>query len=115
MSDIRVHSAERVVTPWWPAAGAAICVALAVVTALLNLLVIEPDAVAMLIAGYALGAVATVIFVSAYRSLRNSRRSRPSFRPQPAMDLFVKILLVVGMLSGIGNAILFAIELSKHV
>ena len=99
--------------PAWPAFTAAVMAVMALTLALVSWYVLEVPSLALLGAGYLLGAVATIVFACVYRAMRLRRRPDPQFRPQPWLDRVAPAALVLGVAAGLLNAFLLATELAK--
>lgn len=104
---------DRITSPTWPMLCAWVCVVLAAAAATLAALAPQSPVIVTTSAGYALGALFTTAFASAYRSVRDRLRSNPRFRPRPGIDRLATSAVVVGFLVGMVNAFLLATELAK--
>lgn len=104
---------SRVRAPWWPIAGSLFAVAVSAALFVIHLVNFEARSIPLLIVGYLTGAVATTVLASVYRALRNARRSHPRFQPQRPLDRAAVGAMVIGLLAGMGNAVLLATELAK--
>ncbi len=107
-------NAARIRTPWWPLAATIAAGSVSVGLAAVNAFGLEPDSIALLLAGYLLGAIVATVFVSIHRALRNAHRGHPQFLPQPGLDRLAALGLGIGMAAGLTNAVLLALELSKQ-
>jgi hypothetical protein len=104
---------EDATVPWWPAGAASGCALVALVLVLIDLSVIQPVSVPLLILGYLLGALVTTAFAATYRAKRDGKRRHRLFRVPVALNRLVIAATCVGVLAGIGNAVLLATELAK--
>lgn len=96
--------------PSWPVVLQALAVP---ASAVLAWLVAERDAPWQLaLVGYVLGAVASVLLLTVYRSISSLRRSK-AFRRSPVLDRAAQALAVSGLLVGLGCGYLVATELAK--
>ena len=100
---------ESVGPPVWPVLLLATASLGSIVLAVLASIT---PAAALAGAGYGLGALLSVAFLSTYRALRNARRGG-SFRPSRGLDRLVLVLTVAGFATGIYCAYLLATELAK--
>lgn len=105
--------ADDVRAPSWPVAAALVCAAGSATVAILGLLAEGSLEITFVAAGYAVGALLTIVFACFYRALRNARRGHGRFRPQPGLDRVVAGLMALGILAGLVNAYLLATELAK--
>lgn len=106
--------ARRVAAPSWPLFGSVAATTVSLLLAWTNAFAQSSVSVVQLVVGYVLGSIVAVGFLSFYRSRRNVLRANPRFRPQPLLDRVMLIVLIIGMSSGIVNAILFALEVAKQ-
>jgi hypothetical protein len=110
MSDKAV---ERVTAPATPVSTAVVAALTSGSLFAVNQFLLTAVSVPLLVIGYILGAILTIVSACVYRALRNVRRSDPRFRPQPILDRAAVLAIGFGMAAGLANAVLLAIELAK--
>jgi hypothetical protein len=104
---------EPVTAPTIPVSAAVVAALASLSLFAVNQFFMTDVSVPLLITGYVLGAVLTIVSACVYRALRNVRRSDPRFRPQPFLDRVAVVAIGFGMVAGLANAVLLAIELAK--
>ena len=104
----------RVAAPSWPLFGSVVVTTVSLLLAVANTFGQGSVSIVQLVVGYVLGSIVAVAFSSFYRSRRNVMRVNPRFRPQPRLDRIMLIILIIGVSSGLVNAVLFALEVAKQ-
>jgi hypothetical protein len=113
MSVTRFGRNDAAVVPWWPAGASGASALVAVALVALDLFVLQPVSIPLVVVGYVLGALATTAFAATYRALRDGQRRKRMYRVPVRLNRVVVAATCVGVLAGIGNAVLLATELAK--